>query len=74
MKLANKYNIPQETIDKMIKDGIIACQWPRYEKIYEAYRKAMQAPGAKKSHVVLELADKEGISERHIRHVIDKFE
>lgn len=75
MKLANKYNIPQETIDKMIKDGVMACHWPRYEKIYEAYATAMKVPGAVKSRVILDIAVKEGLSESLIRQkIIPKFE
>lgn len=73
MKISNKYNIPQEAIDRMVKDGLIACQWPRYEKIYEKFEELMRRPGAIKSHVIQELSDKERVSERHIREIISKF-
>lgn len=74
MNLSNKYNIPQATIDKMIRDGLISCSWSRYEEIYNMYKKSMTVPGAIKSHVVLEISDKVGISERHIRTIISKLE
>lgn len=73
MKLSNKYNIPQETVDRMVKDGIISCLWPRYEKIYEMFRIGMQKPGAVKCHVINEISDAEHISERQIREIISKF-
>lgn len=73
MILSNKYNVPQETIDKMVKDGVIACQWPRYEEIYQAYKKA-RVPGSIKTRVILDVADKSGISERYLRQIIAKFE
>lgn len=73
MKISNKYNIPQEAIDRMVKDGLIACQWPRYEKIYEQFEDMMRKPGAIRSHVIRDLSDKERVSERHIREIISKF-
>ena len=73
MKLSNKYNIPQETVDKMVQDGVIPCQWPRWEKIYEDYKKRMEQPGAIKTRVILDVASQERISERHIREIISKF-
>lgn len=73
MKISNKYNIPQETIDRMVKDGFISCSWPRYEKIFEQYEEQMRKPGAVRSHVIQGISDKEHISERHIRDIITKF-
>lgn len=73
MKISNKYNIPQETIDRMVKDGFISCSWPRYEKIFEQFEEQMRKPGAVRSHVIQAISDKEHISERHIRDIIAKF-
>lgn len=73
MKLCNKYNIPQETIDKMVKDGIISCSWPRYEKIYESF-KAFMRTSPSRGQAIRKVSDQENISERHIRDIIAKFE
>lgn len=74
MKLSNKYGIPQETVDRMVKDGVISCLWPRYEKIYALFKSGMTKTGAIKSHVINDIADAERISERQIREIISKFE
>lgn len=74
MSLSNKYNIPQETVNKMVKDGVISCSWPAYEQIYDMYRKSMSMPGAIKSRVVIEVAEKVGYSERRVREIISKVE
>lgn len=74
MSISNKYNIPQETVNKMVKDGVISCSWPRYEEIYTMFKNSMQVPGAIKSRVVLDIAAKSGVSERHVRTIISKVE
>lgn len=73
MILSNKYNVPQETLNKMIKDGVISCAWPRYEEIYQKFKQAMK-PGCVKTRIILEVSEKEGISERYLRQIIAKFE
>lgn len=73
MSLSNKYHIPQAAVDAMVNDGVIGCNWPRYESIYQAFKKAMSVPGAVKTHVVLDIADKERMSERQIREIISRF-
>jgi hypothetical protein len=73
MILSNKYNVPQQTIDKMVKDGVISCSWPRYEQIYQAYKSARVA-GSIKTRIIMEVAEKEKVSERTVRDIIAKFE
>jgi hypothetical protein len=74
MRFINKYNISQEAYDKMLKDGVIGIQWPRWESIYEDFKKGMAIPGAVKSRVIMAISDKENISERHIREIISRLE
>lgn len=38
MTLSAKYNVPEETIKKMIKDGVISCSWNNYERVSEMKR------------------------------------
>lgn len=35
MKLSQKYGISEETIKKMIKDGVISNSWNAYERVAE---------------------------------------
>lgn len=73
MILSNKYNVPQETLDKMVRDGVISTSWPRYEQIYQEYKKA-RVPGSIKTRIIIQVAEKERISERLVRDIIAKFE
>lgn len=62
--LSNKYNIPQETVDKMIKDGVISCSWPNYEQVYELFKKGMSTS---------EISFHTGMSQRNVRYVIARL-
>lgn len=35
MTLSDKYGVPNDTIKKMIKDGVISCSWNNYERVSE---------------------------------------
>jgi DNA-binding NarL/FixJ family response regulator len=35
--LSDKYNIPAETVNKMIKDGIISCSWTTYDEVHRLF-------------------------------------
>lgn len=37
MSLDKKYNIPAETVHKMVRDGVISCFVIRDHEIYDAY-------------------------------------
>lgn len=36
--LSDKYNIPEETIKMMLKDGIISCSAPFYQEVIFHYK------------------------------------
>ena len=36
--LPEKYNVPPETIKKMINDGVISCKWSGYETVHNLRR------------------------------------
>ncbi len=38
MTLENKYNVPTETIKRMVKDGVISCSVSRHYEIYDLYK------------------------------------
>lgn len=61
--LSNKYNIPEETVSKMIKDGVISCSWSTYDEVT-----AMRKNGKS----VDEIASTFGVSRRHIYNILGK--
>jgi len=73
MKLSNKYNIPQETVNKMVNDGVISFSWPRYEEIYEMYKKSLSC-GKKKYEIYYEIAIKMNCSEYTIKSIVSKLD
>lgn len=36
--LSEKFNIPQETVKSLIKNGIISCSWEGYEEVYDLHK------------------------------------
>lgn len=62
--LSKKYNIPAETVTKMIKDGVISCSWSNYEEVYELYKKGMSTS---------EISFHTKMSERNVRYVLSKL-
>lgn len=73
MKICNKYNIPQETFDKMVRDGIISCSWPLYEEIYTMFKAALPS-GKSKQTIYYEIAEKKHISESSVKSIILKMD
>jgi DNA-binding transcriptional regulator LsrR (DeoR family) len=64
-ELSKKYNIPSETVNKMIKDGIISCSWPGYEQVYELW---------KQGKTQTEIADITHMTDRNVRYILKKFQ
>lgn len=71
MKLCNRYNIPQETINQMVKDGVISCTWPMYEEIYTMFesRKGTKS----KEQIYMDIAEMKNMSPRTVRYMIEKI-
>jgi hypothetical protein len=73
MILSNKYNVPQQTIDKMVKDGIISTSWPMYEEVYKIYL-SIKSTGLSRGEIYMEVADRARISEATAKHIILKMD
>lgn len=71
--LSNKYNVPAETIKKMICDGVIASTWTRWEEIYDYYKKSYSSSG-KKADAVDVTAIEKNISSRQVYKIIHYVE
>lgn len=61
--LSNKYNIPPETVNKMIKDGVISCSWPTYDRVYELHQSGKSTS---------EISDMVNISQRAVQYILKK--
>lgn len=62
--LSEKYNIPAETVNKMIKDGVISCSWSNYEEVYQLFKKGMSTS---------EISFHTRMSERNVRYILTKL-
>jgi len=72
--LSSKYNLSQETIDKMIKDGIISCSWINYEEVYRQYKKRREeCPACSKSELYNRVAETTGYSKSAVHFIISKI-
>lgn len=69
MKLSNRYNIPQETINKMIKDGVLSSKWPSYEEIYTLYL-SMISSGKSKEQLYQDIGEAKNIPSRTVKEMI----
>lgn len=71
MSISNKYNIPQDTVNQMVKDGIISSKWPRYEEVYQLYK---QSSGKSKASKFLDISIKLNIPERTVKMMIETMD
>lgn len=74
MSLSKKYNIPKETVMKMVNDGVISCSWPMYEEIYAMYQKSIAIGGKTKTEIFYEIAEEKKVSKRTVEYVIHRFQ
>lgn len=60
--LSNKYNVPEQTIQNMIKDGVISCSWPLYDDVRKLKTEGKTAT---------EIADTLNISQRYVYKILN---
>lgn len=71
MSLSKKYNIPIETIKKMVNDGVIACSAERYEEVFEQFKKYKLAdPTKSNSQIFIEMSEQMNISDASIKKIV----
>lgn len=73
MSLSKKYNVPQNAINEMVKDGVISCSWPKYEEIYEDFKRTSSGTFKNITAVYIALAEKHKVSEKTVRDSIKHF-
>ena len=58
MSLSNKYNIPEETLTKMVRDGVVNTKSVTSYEVYELFKSLMNSqPGKSKSEIYYQIAD-----------------
>lgn len=70
MSLSNKYNIPQETLKKMYRDGVISCKWGAYEDVYDDFKSRVTS-GKSKADIYMDIAAEKNISPRTVRLMVE---
>lgn len=70
MSISNKYNIPQDTLKKMYRDGLISCKWEGYEEVYDNF-KSRVGSGKSKSDIYMDIAAEKNISPRTVRLMVE---
>jgi hypothetical protein len=71
MSIEKKYNIPLETVQRMVKDGVISCSAVRYEEVYEAYLKyKTSSPGKSDSQIFYAMSDQMNMSDSSIKKIV----
>lgn len=72
MSLSDKYGIPDEKINELIKDGWIVCTARKYEEIFEEYKYNL-SKGVPSTQAVHNASVKCCVNERWVWKVIKKF-
>lgn len=61
--LSEKYNIPPETVNKMIKDGVISCSWETYDEVIKLHREGK---------CTADIAEIVRVSQRHVQAILKR--
>jgi hypothetical protein len=73
MSLSKKYDIPEDKIKALIKDGWIVCTATRYEEIFKEYNLNI-SKGVPSTQAVHNASVKCCVNERWVWKVIKKFD
>ena len=72
-ELSNKYGASEESIKKMVKDGVISTSWTGCEEIYVHFKRNLAIAKSKTEAVNL-TADERNISTTWVYKSIQRFE
>jgi len=70
MKLSNKYGVSQDTINQMVKDGVLSSKWPAYEEVYSMYLKLKETCRSKEEIYYI-ISDQKNIHKSTVRLMIE---
>lgn len=71
MSLDKKYQIPEETIKRMVKDGVISCSIVRGYEVYDRYLEIKGLfPELSNSKIFIQMADEFKMSDKNIDRIV----
>lgn len=71
MSLSQKYNVPRETIQKMVNEGVIPTSVVRYHEVYDHYKTIKSAsPGRSDASIFVDMSIQMNISEASIKKIV----
>lgn len=76
MSLDKRYNIPEETVKKMVRDGVISCSVAKDFEIFEAYQQyanSVDASGKSKAEIYIIIAEKFRYNSDTVKKIIYKI-
>jgi len=74
MTIENKYNIPRETVQRMVNDGVIPCSVKRHYEIFDMFTRLKgECSTCTATAVMYEVSDKMNESFENVKKVIYKF-
>lgn len=72
MSISNKYNIPPEAVNRMIKDGHLSCLTPRDEEICAMYTQLI-SKGVGKMEAYIQISEAKSVCERTVIRIIKRY-
>lgn len=69
-ELCKKYNISEQSLKMMVKDGVISTTWPFYDEVVIFYK---QKQHLGKPEAVKQAAEKYGVTEKTIYQIIKRI-
>jgi len=75
MSLDKKYQIPAETVKKMVQDGVISCSIARHHEIYDYYLSFKSTcSGKSNAEIFFHVAEKMKVSESSVKAIVYKLD
>lgn len=72
-ELSKKYDVPEEKLKMMMKDGVISCSWGAYDEIYYCYKS--ERPSAKSNEDAYNIvAAKMNVSRSTVYNIVHTYE
>lgn len=74
MSLDKKYNIPAETVSKMVQDGVISCSVVRHYELLDMFNAMKVAnPTMSNYEIFYHISEKTGNSQDNVKNIVYKL-
>lgn len=75
MSLSNKYNIPEETLKKMVRDGVVNTKCVIADEVFELYKSIRSAsPEKSKSEIYYQISDIKGMNYFTVKEMVYRLD